>query len=222
MRPIEVNKVWPKCLIVVAILVCSVAMVSAQDPLITVRTESKWHANTVDNASMNKRIADAAEQYKEYAPIPRIAFYDIGFPKDKAEFEELNGHGLLLVSAMSQDESELSIKKVYIIVNGKEIELKTLKQLLVKETDPESRIVKTFGSYRADALYLFPVYLRFEIAELLIDFAANRKGMKIANFEGNDPNLLKFLPRTKPDSKKSIDEPMKRFMKREYPGYFDN
>ena len=142
--------------------------VMAQEGTVSVTTESKWHRNRVDVAYMNKRISDAAEEYKEYAPIPRIAFYDLGFPKDKAEFEQLNGYGVLLISAMSQTESELPLKRVYVTVEGEQIELKLLKQFLSKESDPASRTVKTFGFYRVDALYIFPVYLRMKRAEVLI------------------------------------------------------
>jgi hypothetical protein len=194
----------------------------AQEKVVTVISESKWKQNKVNVADMNKRINDAAEQYKQYAPIPRIAFYDIGFPKDKAEFAELNGYGLLLISAMSQSEVELPIKRVYVVVDGQEIELKSLKQILTKEGNSESQIVKTFGLYRTDTLYLFPVYLRVQQADILIDFAQNRNGMKIASFDGEIPDTLKNLPTNiKPTEQKSFDDAMQRFMKREYSGFFE-
>ena len=194
----------------------------AQEKVVTVITESKWQQNKVNVADMNKRISDASEQYKKYAPIPRIAFYDIGFPKDKAEFTELNGYGLLLISAMSQNEIELPIKRVYVLVNDQEIELKSLKQILTKEGNPESQIAKTFGLYRTDTLYLFPVYLRMQQANILVDFAKYRNGMKIASFDGEIPDTLKNLPTNiKPTEQKSFDEAMQRFMKREYSGFFD-
>ncbi len=194
----------------------------AQEKVVNIVTESKWQQNKVDVADMNKRISDAAEQYKQYAPIPRIAFYDIGFPKDKAELTELNGYGLLLISAMSQNEVELPIKRVYVSVNGQEIELKSLKQILTKEGNLNSQVTKTFGLYRTDTLYLFPVYLRMQQAEILIDFAQNRNGMKIASFDGEIPDTLKNLPTNiKPTEQKSFDEAMQRFMKREYSGFFN-
>mgnify|MGYP007037813686 CR=1 FL=1 len=116
--------------------------VVAQEKIATVTSESRWHRNAVDNAHMNRRIADAAEQYKEYAPIPRIAFYDIGFPKDQAEFEELNGYGILLVSALSQDASELPIKKVYAVVDGREFVLETIREISLKNNNLTSQVVR--------------------------------------------------------------------------------
>lgn len=193
----------------------------AQEKTVEVTTESRWHQNKVTIAYMDKRINDAAEQYKEYAPIPRIAFYDIGFPKDKTEFGELNGYGLLLISAKSQTEAELPLKRVYVILDGKEIEFKPLKQVLTKEANPDNQVVKTFGLYRMDTLYLFPVYLRMQQTDVLIDFAQNRNGMKIASFNGETPDFLKDFPKTKPSEGKSFDEAIERFMKREYPGFFE-
>ncbi|MBS1792878.1 MAG: hypothetical protein JSS81_03430 [Acidobacteria bacterium] len=199
----------------------SATVVRAQNATATVSTDEQWHRNRVDNAYMNKQISDAAEQYKEYAPIPRIAFYDIGYPKDAAEFKELNGYGLLLVSALSQDRTELPLKKVYAMVDGRQIELRQIKQVLISVPAEESRTIKTFGSYRMDALYLFPVYLRMRKAELLVDFAANRNGLKLAVFDDDTPEILKDLPKTEPAANKNSDEAINRFMKREYPGYFD-
>jgi len=143
----------------------------SQERVVTVPSETKWHRHAVDNAYMNKRISDAAEQYKEYAPIPRIAFFDIGYPKDRAEFAELNGYGILLVSALSQDPKELPIKRAYVEIGGKQIELKPVKEISVRNQDLTSQVVKTFGEYRTDVLFLIPIYLRFQQGDVLIDFA---------------------------------------------------
>jgi len=122
--------------------------------IVSVMSDTIWHQTPVDNASMNKRIAEAAEQYKEYAPIPRIAFYDVGFPKDKLEFADLNGYGVLLISALSQDQTELPLKRVYVSVGGEEMDLTQYKQTLIKNSDAVSQISKTFGLYRVDNLLL--------------------------------------------------------------------
>ena len=185
-------------------------------------TPEGWKKQPVDNAYMNKRVADAAEQYKEYAPIPRIAFYDIGYPKDGAEFTQMNGYAILLVSALSQNSEELPIKRTYVNSGGKEIELNKLKEIKIKNGDATSQTVKTFGEYRTDTLYLFPVYLRFRSGQLLTDYAKNRVGMKLAEFDGSKPPSLQSLPASVPTEKMLSDDVLLRFMKREYPGYLDN
>lgn len=205
----------------VASLLFFALTVLAQEKNVTVATQPEWHQNKVDALYTNKRISDAAEEFKDYAPIPRVAFYDIGYPKDKAEFEELNGYGLLLISAVSQKETELPLKRVYILLDGKEIELKSLKQILTKEENSKSQVVKTFGAYRVDSLYLFPVYLRTQTGAILVDFAQNRNGMKIADFDGDIPEVLKDMPNRKPSERKVSDAALERFMKREYPGFYE-
>ena len=175
-------KLVPSSFFLLVFVVCIATTVFAQEKTVTVITETEWHQNRVNITQINKRIIDAAEQYKEYAPIPRIAFYDIAFPKDNSEFEQLNGNGLLLITAMSQDSTELPLKRTYVVSDGKTVELKPLKQVLSKEGNLEGQIVKTFGTYRMDSLYLFPVYLRFQPANVLIDFATNRNSMKNSRF----------------------------------------
>jgi len=188
----------------------------------TINSESKWRRQPVDNATMNQRAVELAEQYKQYAPIPRIALYDIGYPKDKAEFDELNGYAILLIAAWSQSPNELPLKRAYMTLSdGKTVELKGIKQISVKEESAASQVAKTFGQYRTDTLYLFPVFLRFQAGNLLIDFSQNRIGMKVASFDGNKPEGIGFLPETKPNPAKSIEKALQAFIKREYPGYVE-
>lgn len=211
-----------QCVFISVVLAMGAVFIVGQNPIVTVQTDTKWHKNSVDNAYMNKQIAEAAEQYKEYAPIPRIAFYDIAYPKDKSEFAQLNGYGLILISAMAQDENELPLKRVYVVADGKEVELKVLETTLIKETNPKGQVAKTFGLSRADSIFLFPIYLKSSSAELRIDFAKNRNGMKVASFDGVLPVELSGLNGKKPDENKIFNDALKVFMKREYPGYFKN
>jgi len=194
----------------------------AQTPVVTIQTDSVWHKNTVDNAYMNRQIAEAAEQYKEYAPIPRIAFYDIAYPKDKSEFVQLNGYGLILISTMAQDENELPLKRVYVFKDGKDVELKLLEKTFIKEVNLNGQVSKTFGLFRVDSIFLFPIFLKSSSAELRIDFAKNRNGMKVASFDDVWPVGLSGLNGKKPEENKTFDAEVKVFMKREYPGYFKN
>ena len=181
------------------------------------RTTVSNSKESVSLSALNARINEAAENYKEYAPIPRGVFFDIGYPKDKKEFDELNGYGLMLVTAISQNQSELPLKRVYVIADGKEIELKPFKTFSSKISG-DSQTTKTFGSNRSDVLYLFPIYLRLQKAAVLVDFAKNRDKMKIVEFDENDvPASNKWMPNRRPDEKVSIDTALERFTKREYP-----
>src|SRR2546422_11316723 len=57
-----------------------------------------------------RRIAAAARQYQQYAPIPRVAFFDIAYPADTGEYSGMAGYGLLLVTAISQTGDELPVR----------------------------------------------------------------------------------------------------------------
>jgi hypothetical protein len=204
-----------------AVIVIACFGLPAQGQVTTIVNPTIWHSNPVDNERMNNRIAEAAEQYKANAPIPRVALYDIGYPHSATEFSQLNGYGILLISSLSQTASELPLKRVYVSTNGERYDLKLLKEVRMKQVSPESQVAKTLGLYRVDALYLFPVFLRFQPADILIDFASNRDGMRIAAFDGTTPPNLSVLPKTKPVEGKLVDDEIKRFIKREYPGYSD-
>ncbi len=199
------------------------AVISASgQATVSAMSDPQWHRDPVDNSYMNRLIADAAEKYKEYAPIPRISFYDIGYPKDVEEAVKMNGYAVLLISALSQDPDELPLKRAYVRAGGKDFDLKNLKVIKIRSTDTASQNVKTFGQYRVDALYLIPIHLRFQKGELLIDFNKNRDGMRLAKFDGTVPSDIKFLPDTMPDEKASFQDALEKFLKREYPGYLEN
>lgn len=188
----------------------------------TVISEQKWHKTSVSFAGMDKRISDTAEKFKQYGQFPKIAFYDIGYPKDEAEFNELNGYGVLLVVALAQDENNLPLRRVFVSAEGKEIELKLVKSVLSKSEDTESLAVKTFGSYRMDALYSFPVYLRMRKGDLISEFGLDGEGLKMASFDGQKPAGIKILPDKMPTEKGLPTEVAEKFIKREYPGFFEN
>ena len=46
---------------------------------------------------MTKRIKDAAIQYQDYAPLPRIEIFDWAFGVDLSEYNKLNNFGILYI-----------------------------------------------------------------------------------------------------------------------------
>lgn len=208
-----------QALFLVFVMVAAAICVGAQT--ISVGTPSEWHSIPVDNDEMNERIAEAAERYKEYAPVERTAFFDIGYPHNADEYKRMNGYAILLVSAVSQKEEELPLKRVYVTSDGETYELKLLKEFRIMEPDAGSRTAMTFGQYRVDALYLFPVFLRSKEGMLMVDFAAGRIEMPIAEFDGSTPPNLARLPKTEPETGKIPDADIKKYIAAEFPGYAD-
>jgi len=167
---------------------------------------------------MMQRIDDAAI-HQANAPIPRFVLYDIGYPKDAKELADLDGHAVLLLSVLVQDQSELPLKKVYVLLDGQQVELHQFKQVLSKQQSADSVPVKTFGAYRMDALYLLPMYLRTKPSELMVDFAQNREGLKVATFGTPLPAALAALPIKTPTGI-NIQNALEVFVKREFPSFF--
>src|SRR2546430_13226576 len=60
-------------------------------------TDAGWSHGAVSNAALDARLAAAALQYRSYAPVPRIAFFDLAYPKDSTEAAPTHGYAVLAV-----------------------------------------------------------------------------------------------------------------------------
>ena len=182
--------------------------------------ETVWRTEPATPERMNQRIAEAAVKYQDHAPIARAVFYDIGYPANKQEFANLDGCAVILISALSQEQDELPLKRVYVLADAQQIELKSVQKVLVDQSGTSSPSTKTFGNYRADALYLLPVYLRLKATEVLVDFAKNKNDYKIATFGTEVDASVSNLPRNVPTGSGPSENILKDFIKREFPGFF--
>src|SRR6058998_975566 len=100
----------------VTILLCTLALGSRLPAQGVVHVEGNfgWSLSAVSNARLDDRVRAAAAEYHHYAPIPRIAFFDIAYPADSAEFVALAGNALLVVTALVQDSTEIPFASVYL------------------------------------------------------------------------------------------------------------
>jgi hypothetical protein len=179
-----------------------------------------WRNKPATPDRMSQRIEEAAIKYQANAPIPRVVLYDIGFPHNDQEAARLDGHAVILLTALAQERGELPLQRVYVLADGKEIELKLLKLVLSEQPADGSITAKTFGAFRADALYLLPMYLRLKAADLLVDFGKNRMGFKVATFGtpvSADVGRLNIKP---PTGTGPSNEMLEEFIRREYPSFF--
>jgi hypothetical protein len=147
-------------------------------------------ATTID--IMNQRISSAAREYQMYAPIPRGAFYDLALPADSVEYDSLKGHALLLIYCVLQDSVEIPPVRLYVVNDDIACDLNHVLTLKFEIPDSCEIIVKVFGKYRSDSIYLLPISLRKPGSELFMDFAANRKDFRITVFGDDIP--LKYKP----------------------------
>lgn len=171
-------------------------------------------AQPLSPAALTLRIENAALQVAAYAPIPRVAFFDIAYPATRAEAQKLQGHALVLITALSQNAAEFPLKSAYVIVDGQRIDLRRLASVQSRNRD-EDRVSRTFGPHRVDCLYLLPLAAAAPRAALLIDFAANRDGFNLGEFTGPPPAVV-------PEGVPGGDPPpdaLAAFIRREYPGF---
>lgn len=178
-----------------------------------------WGRSAATPELMRRRIEEAAVKYQADAPVPRVVFYDIAYPRDAREYASLDGHGVILLTALSQERAELPLRRVYVPSDGKEVELRLLKVVL-SEQAPGAPSAGTFGPYRADALYLLPLYLRARPGDLLADFAAGRTALKVADFTLPLPDDVRALGNKPPAGPGPSADALEKFIRREYPSFF--
>jgi hypothetical protein len=187
-------------------------------PTRTFHDPVEWNRIPATPGRMTDRLQDAAIRYQSAGPIPRVVFFDIGYPFNEQENKALDRHALILVTAVAQDQKELPLGRVYVLVDGREVELKRLRQTLTIETNSSSQISKTFGPYRADELFLLPMYLRLKTGDLMVEFAVKRERMKVGVFGTPVLPEVGKLDFAVPSGAGPAPDALKAFIKREFPG----
>jgi hypothetical protein len=183
-------------------------------------TEHGWDRTAATPELIRRRIEATAVKYQAYAPVPRVVFYDIAYPRDAAEYAGLDGYAVALVTALAQERGELPLRRVYVSAEGQEVELKLLKLVLSEQPAAADVTSKTFGQFRADALYLLPLHLRARPGYLVADFAGHRTGMKVADFATPLPDDVRGFGIKPPAGAAPPAAALEQFVRREYPSFF--
>ncbi|HEX2668321.1 MAG TPA: hypothetical protein VHP13_08095 [Gammaproteobacteria bacterium] len=146
-----------------------------------------------------------------------MAQSDTAYPKDLAEFQAMDGFGMMVVAAISHDKDELPPKRVYAVVGGKQVELHMVLGSFVSSSG-SPQVQKTIGPYRWNGLYDYPVYLSAEASDLQVDFAKGRNGFSL----GLPPELPAYLkaPIPHPRGSEPPTQAALELLRREYPGMF--
>ena len=185
-----------------------------------IEVNAVWSSQPATPARMSQRLEEAALRVPAHASIPRIVLYDIGYPNGEQEYAALDGHAVILFTALSQVHEELPLQRVYVSSEGKEIELKLLKVVLAELPTADTASAKTFGRFRTDALYLLPIALRIKNGDLLVNFQINRLAFKVATFGTPLPANLSNLLQMKSTGTGPSESALEAFIKREYPTFF--
>jgi len=173
-----------------------------------------------------KRIDDKARGYQAKFPgaaIDRTIDYDVAFPKDAAEFQNVNGYAVMLISASVHDQSELPLSKIYLTLNGKMAELPVIARAR-RAVLPSGNAYTEFGPYREDVFVVAPAVFLFTQASFEADFASHRSAFEFAKGPFNAPGYLaadKSLVSAQVKPSPSL-EVFKALIQRDYPGFLEN
>src|SRR5947207_4567777 len=180
-------------------------------------TDAGWSHGAVSNAALDARLAAAALQYRSYAPVPRIAFFDLAYPKDSTEAAAMNGYAVLVVTAVVQDSTELPLLRVYARSVGGDLDLPLVARVASWLPATDTVVRPTFGRFRLDASYLLPLTARTSQGDLLVDFAAHRQGFRLIHFAGDIPEPVRRLRFTGSSSQQPAAATVWAMVQREYP-----
>ncbi|MEO7191986.1 MAG: hypothetical protein ABI051_13110 [Vicinamibacterales bacterium] len=169
---------------------------------------------------MAQRLEEAAGLLERRGPVPFTVLYDIGYPHTPEELSKM-GAAVLLVTAVSQNENELPVKRASVVEADRSVELRPLQGVLYKDPDEKSRISRVLGRYRADALYLLPIQFRLKQADLFVEFTGSLASQKIGTFGTPiSPQVAAMLSSS--SNAGTLDEKfLSTFIRREYPGFFE-
>ena len=174
-----------------------------------------YQKGAVTNAAIDGRLTAAAVHYAGVASIPRIALFDVAYPADSNELKRLHGYALVVLTAITQDSTELPLRHVYIHDGSATTSLEPTVRLLSRVHD--ARIGSVFGTFREDVIVLMPVQARKPGAELTVDFAAHRQGFRLAVFDDEVPEVVaSYRGMSAPPGAPSRAE-VQKLLKREYP-----
>jgi hypothetical protein len=199
---------------------CVLAAVAAAQGDKQIVPPGTWADEPATPSKVNVRIKQVAQDYKQYKDLgqfARVGFFDLVQPLDEQEYVALAGHALMLVTTIAREQTELPLRRAYLNVGGREIELQLVSSILSKTNDPNDRVAKIFGAYRADALYLVPLHRRFDRADLFVDFAANKQGLRLGEI-----TAAAFAARdgtSSPLADQPAADALKRVIAREYPRF---
>lgn len=162
---------------------------------------------------MTARIEAAAQDLRRQHPdavADRYAEVDWAWPAN----EDTGGYAVMLIVAVSKNEAELPLRRVYIrSADGRETDL--LRVFSVRTPIAADSVTSSmFGAFREDRFYWAPIDLLLSDGAVMLDFAINRTGFRVKALPAQAPPDWETTPRGEPD----VDA-LNVMLDREYPGF---
>lgn len=172
------------------------------------------------SAENDRRLDEAAAEYKAAYPpgstASRFAQMDLAWPSSAIENAQLGGHGILLVTAVSQSAEELPLARIFMRdADGRETLLASLASLA--DELPPSPTSDFFGRHRERTFVLIPLdQFTTGGGGVFLDFATGRKDFRLADTYDGPPEFWThaMLPATPPEPAAA-----QAILGREYVGY---
>jgi hypothetical protein len=111
----------------------------------------------------------------------RFAAFDIAWPHDVEEWKRTGGNAVILLGALSQNQTELPLAGAYLErADGSRVELRRLGRIS-RTLAPSSQAAKVFGPHVTEEFYLVPADALGNGVMLKCDFAKNRLAFVLSN-----------------------------------------
>jgi hypothetical protein len=169
---------------------------------------------------INAEIEDAAKKRTDPNPAARGRFLKIFYAGNASEFAALQHYSIMLLTAISQKQEELPVKRVYIKTGGQEVPLKQIMSWR-SAVGTETLAHKVYGPYREDAYYLIPTGLMLRNGDILFDYAANATNIGILRLpSAAAPDATKTFGNLDPAANSKPDlKVLQAFIGRWFPGF---
>ncbi len=165
--------------------------------------------------AVQQRMVLAAEQQAGRA-VDRTTLMDLAFPRDQAEYEEMNGFGLLWVTALSHDPDDLPIRNVRLFTQWVGIvHLNPVVTFVTRETDP--RVTDILGRHRFDGVFLVPLHLETMGAQVVVDFQQKRTHFVLGDLRDAPPSTIRAISSINSSEVFPTSDAITRMTQREYP-----
>jgi len=204
-----------RIMLVLFVMLFSQTLQCADDPAHLIHT-GKTVYEELSLSKMQQKLIDSANEYEKYGEVSRVAHYDIAIPKDRAEYQTMDGNGILWITAHSQLQEELPIKNVRVVMEKMGI-FDLSPKFSVQTLEQNSKVAKVLGKYRYDGIYIIPVYDEMQNGILKLDYATNRQNFSVGKIlQDCSPEIFPLL-----HINQNLQEPKPEefftMLKREYP-----
>jgi hypothetical protein len=179
----------------------------------------KLQAGATTPQTVNEQIrSSAVAQQARGTAAARFGLYTISWAKDAAESDALAQNAVLMVTAISQTQAELPLKRVYLVTpDGKQT---TLRQLNTWRGSIGAKTLAytQLGKFLQDAFYLIPAAAVRRTGEVQVDFAINRVGFVLVHLPTIKQDLG-YEPRDPAPGAQVDSAALHAMMLREFPGF---